>query len=134
MDEFLADLAHLVDRQPVVREHEPCPPEHTKESPLGLYVLAPELIRRRSPQEIEELRRVSEAGRSQRYLWVYGLLGLRVVAHKDGTLGLTWRAGSKLLGPGRSRAVEPPPPEDAAWVLSTESDVWESLDNVPDAG
>jgi hypothetical protein len=99
---------------------------------LGVYKLTPEHIRQRSPEEIEDTRRRNEAERSQRYLWAYELLGLRVVAHKDGTLELEWRAGSKVLRPGEQRAVKLPPPDDPTQVLSTERNLWESLDAVPD--
>lgn len=52
--------------------------------------------------------------RAERYRWAYELLGLRVVAHRDRTLELTWRAGSEVLGPEEPRELELPPPTTAA--------------------
>jgi archaeosine-15-forming tRNA-guanine transglycosylase len=43
--------------------------------------------------EMGELRHARERERAERYRGVYTDLDLRVVAHKDGTLELTWRAG-----------------------------------------
>jgi hypothetical protein len=138
VDEFLTDLPHFVDREPVIREHQTVPLEREPGldggGRLPIYTLTPSRIRWRSPEEIEEIHRKNEAERSQRYRWVYGLLGLRVVAHKDGTLELAWRAGSKLLGPGEPRVMELPLPDNPAWALSAESDSWESLDAIPDPG
>jgi archaeosine-15-forming tRNA-guanine transglycosylase len=48
-----------------------------------------------TPDQVEmgELRHARERERAERYRGVYTNLDLRVVAHKDGTLELTWRAG-----------------------------------------
>ena len=40
-----------------------------------------------------DLRSARERERAERYRGVYTTLGLRVVAHEDGTLELTWKAG-----------------------------------------
>lgn len=58
---------------------------------LPIYTPTPSRIGRRSPGEIEELHRKSLVGRSQRHLWVYDLLSLRVVAQKGRGAGLAWR-------------------------------------------
>jgi len=50
-------------------------------------------IGREGRQEAEELRRKQERERAERYRAVYTTLGLRIVAHEDGTLELTWKAG-----------------------------------------
>src|SRR5829696_5171255 len=42
---------------------------------------------------LEELPLAQECERAERYRSVYTSLGLRVIAHKDGTLELTWRIG-----------------------------------------
>ena len=59
--------------------------------------------------------------RAERYLWVYGLLGSRVVAHKDGTLVVSGTFGGRKLAPGEPRAPEPPPPYEDATALSSSS-------------
>jgi hypothetical protein len=60
--------------------------------------------------------------RAERYRWAYGLLGLRVVAHKDGSLEVSGTFGERTLAPGEPRAVELPPPGYAAGSLSSVSD------------
>lgn len=110
VDEHLADLPHLVDREPVVRDHETVPEPRTEGNPHGVYRLAPDRVRQRTPEEAERLIEERDRERGERYRWVYGLLGLRVAAHKDGTLELTWRAGGEVLGPGEPREVQLPPP------------------------
>jgi len=122
VDQHLADLPHLIDRTPLIRDHETVPPEPTENDSLNIYALRPERVRQRTPEEVEGLRERRDRERAERYRWVYGLLGLRVVAHRDGTLELTWRAGSKVLGPGKPRAAELPPPYDGPLALSGSSD------------
>jgi site-specific DNA recombinase len=97
VDAHLADLPHLIVRTPVIREHETAPPKRGEDGSLPIYLLNPERIRERTTEEIAELREQRDRERAERYRWAYGLLGLRVVASKDGTLELTWRAGSEIL-------------------------------------
>ena len=97
VDAHLADLPHLIDRTPVIREHETAPPKRGEDGSLPIYLLNPERMRERTTEEIAELREQRDRERAERYRWAYGLLGLRVVASKDGTLELTWRAGSEIL-------------------------------------
>jgi hypothetical protein len=112
----LADLPHLIDRDLPVREYETVPPERGEDGSLPIYTLTPGRIRERTTEEVAELREQRERERAERYRWVYGLLGLRVVASRDGTLELGWRAGSEVLGPGEPRpaSVELPPPTTRA--------------------
>ena len=109
----LADLPHLIDPELPVREYETVPPERGEDGSLPIYSLTPERIRERTTEEVAELREQRDRERAERYRWVYGLLGLRVVASRDGTLELEWRAGSEVLGPGEPRpaSVELPPPD-----------------------
>ncbi len=100
----------------------PPQPEPRLDGELPIYELSPERIRRRTPEEIEELRKKQGRERAERYLWVYGLLGLQVVAHKDGTLVVSGTFGGRKLAPGEPRAAEPPPPYEDATVLSSSSD------------
>jgi hypothetical protein len=51
------------------------------------------MFRERTPEEMEELGRGQERERAERYRGVYTTLGLRMVAHQDGALELTWKAG-----------------------------------------
>ena len=126
MDEHLADLPQIVDREPVIRDYGTVPEPRTEENPHGVYRLAPARIRERTPEELKRLVEERDRERGERYRWVYGLLGLRVLAHRDGTLELTWRAGGEVLRPGEPREVELPPPDQtdgqAGSALSTVSD------------
>src|SRR5215211_300768 len=54
------------------------------------------MFRERTPEEMEELRREQERERAERYRGVYTTLGLRFVAHEDGTLELAWKAGEEV--------------------------------------
>jgi hypothetical protein len=65
---------------------------------------------------------VGAEGRAERYRWAYGLLGLRVVARKDGTLEVSGTFGERVLAPGEPRPVELPPPDYETGVLSGSSD------------
>jgi hypothetical protein len=55
-------------------------------------IVVPGMHCKRTPEEMEQLRREAECERVEHYRDVYTKLGLRAVAHKDGTLELTWRA------------------------------------------
>ena len=64
-----------------------------------IYTLAPERIRERTPEEVEELSERHERERTERYGAAYAMLGLKVVAYNDGSLEITWRGGGcKLSG------------------------------------
>jgi hypothetical protein len=120
----LADLPRLIDRTLPLREYETVPPERGEDGSLPIYSLTPERIRERTTEEVAELREQRERERAERYRWVYGLMGLRVVASRDGSLELTWRAGSEVLGPGEPRpaSVELPHRGYAGTALSVSSD------------
>ena len=67
-----------------------------------IYTLTPECIRYRTPEEMEKLREKRERERAEHYGVAYAMLGLKVVAHHDGSLEITWRGGGcKLSGPRR---------------------------------
>ena len=55
---------------------------------------------RHLPEEVERREREAEDERSARYRGMYEDLGLRVVAHPDGTLGATWRFATATLRTG----------------------------------
>ena len=60
--------------------------------------------------------------RAERYRWAYGLLGLRVLARKDGTLEVSGTFGERVLAAGEPRSVDLPPPGYETGVLSVSSD------------
>jgi hypothetical protein len=115
IDEYLCELPTLIQgRDDAIRkhtyteEHE----EHRREAAvrgrLPVFRLSPEMFRERTPEEMDELRRVRERERAERYRSVYTTLGLRIVAHEDGTLELTWKTGegvSKTCTSPRCRAA-----------------------------
>ncbi len=90
-------LAELVDRRPVVREHETVGAERTEGNPFGLYLLTRDSIRRLDGEELEEKRRAAEEERSQRFRQLYEMLDLRVVCHQDRSLEVTWSGGADTL-------------------------------------
>ena len=100
VEEYLRELPHLVHgRDEVIREHT-YTEEHEKRwieaadgGRLPVFSPSPEMFRERTPEEMEEFRRTHERERAERYRGVYTTLGLRIVAHRDGTLDLTWKAG-----------------------------------------
>jgi hypothetical protein len=67
--------------------------------------------RRRTPQEMEELRLTRERERGRRYRAVYELLGLKALAQKDGALEISGTFGLRESKPGYGRpaAGEPVP-------------------------
>ena len=69
-----------------------------------------------------ELREMRERERAERYGDVYRLLTLRVVAHRDGTLEVSGTFGGQSLPFGKRRALELPPFDCPAHVLSSSSD------------
>ena len=99
IEEYLREFPYLVHgRDRVIRnythteEHIEREREVLEEEGLPIFTLTPEMFRERKPEEMEELRRAHERERAERYRGVYTTLGLRVVAHADGALDLTWRA------------------------------------------
>jgi hypothetical protein len=100
IEEYLRELLYLVHgRDKAVRnythteEHEEREGKVREEERLPIFTVSPEMFRERTPEEMEELRRKQERERAERYRGVYTTLGLRIVAHEDGTLELTWKAG-----------------------------------------
>ena len=95
VDEYLGDLPDLLDRSTLVRSYETVPVEKTKENPLGVFILTPDRIRYLPREEVE--RRERKAKRSQGFRELYETLDLRVVAHKDHSLEVTWSSGQTNL-------------------------------------
>jgi hypothetical protein len=103
IEEYLRELPDLVHgRDKVVRnythteEHEERERKIREEGGLPVFTVSPKMFRERTPEELEELLRKQERERAERYRGVYTTLGLRIVAHEDGTLELTWKAGEGI--------------------------------------
>jgi hypothetical protein len=61
--------------------------------------VVPGMHRQRTPEEMKELRDEAERERVGRYLQAYEMLDLKVVAHPDRTLEISWTGGGcKLSG------------------------------------
>ncbi len=90
VEEYLADLPEIIGHEPVVREYETVPTDRTPDNPLGVYTLTPERVRFLSEAELAQKRSAAEAERAARLQRLYEMLDLRVTAHKDGTLEVTW--------------------------------------------
>ena len=99
------DLLYLLDSRRAVRDHETSAPERTQENPLGPYTLAPDRIRHLPEEEVERREREAEDERAARYRATYEDLGLRVVAHPDGTLEASWRIGEAVLRKSNDTSV-----------------------------
>ena len=97
VEAYSRDLPDVVDRRRIVRDHATIPAERTPDNPRGIYRLAPERIRCKSAEEIEEERLAAENERSARLRFVYEAIGLAVTAHKDGTLLRWWSLGERAL-------------------------------------
>ncbi|MDQ3941745.1 MAG: recombinase zinc beta ribbon domain-containing protein, partial [Actinomycetota bacterium] len=102
IEEYLRELPHLLDLEPLLREYETSAPEATPDDPLGaLYTITPERIRFLPEEELAERRRAVEEKRARRFRELYAMLGLKVVCHKDRSLEVSWGAHcSEWLGRG----------------------------------
>jgi hypothetical protein len=121
IEEYLRELPDLVHgRDKVIRnytyteEHEERERKAWEEGHLPIFSISHEMFCERTPEEMEMLRRKHERERAERYRGVYTTLGLRIVAHKDGTLELTWKVGE-----GVSEACVSPKCRAAATISSS---------------
>ncbi|HEX2739200.1 MAG TPA: hypothetical protein VHM69_02040 [Rubrobacter sp.] len=135
IDEHLRELPDLVHgRDDAIREHtyteehEECRREAAAEGRLPVFRPSPNMFRERTPEEMEELRRVRERERAERYRGVYTTLGLRIVAHEDGTLELTWRAGE-----GVSERCTSPRCKAAAMIFSSSTPARSKVSTCPNS-
>lgn len=109
IEEYLKDLPDLVEGTGTpIRKYETVPAERTPENPLGVYTLAPERIREHTPEETQYLWEQWERERAERYGAAYEMLALRVVAHHDGSLEVTWRGGGCKISGSRPSARRRP--------------------------
>jgi hypothetical protein len=97
VDEYLGDLPYLLDRSTLMRTYETVPAEKNEENPLGIFLLTPDRIRHLPEEEVERRERKARTKRSQGFRELYETLDLRVVAHKDRSLEVTWSGGETIL-------------------------------------
>jgi site-specific DNA recombinase len=102
-EELARELPHLLDARRVVRDHDTIPNERTGENPLGIYRLTTDRIRHLTEEEVTRREQEAEDERAARYRAAYEDLGLRVIAHPDGTLEASWGFGEVML---RNRSDE----------------------------
>jgi hypothetical protein len=94
------DLPYLLDRRQVVKDYVTSGAERTPENPLGLYKLTPDRIWYLPEEDVVRRGQEAEDERAARYRATYEDLGLRVVAHPDGTLEASWQFGKAVLRNG----------------------------------
>jgi len=121
VEEYIRELPYLVQGpQRIIRDH--MVKEDHRNDEFEPYLLTPEVLRERRPEEREELHHTEERKRSKRYRAMYELLGLKIVAQKDGTLDVSGAFGVRNMELGgeptsvwksltRTNAKELPPPE-----------------------
>jgi len=128
IEEYIRELPQMIDELPRIREHtlsdeRKAQLERDRHNGHGLkpYPVVPGTYRKRTPEEMEELRKEAERERAGRYRKLYERLGLKVVAFKDKTLEVTgtFGIGKITLGPDdpppKGVEIAPPPPDDPCW-------------------
>jgi hypothetical protein len=100
VEDFLADLPHLLGREKTVREYETVPAERTEDNPLGVFTLTPDSIRSLSEEELEQKRLDAETTRAARFREIYAMIGLQAAVHPSGALDISLgaNAGSERKG------------------------------------
>jgi hypothetical protein len=105
VEDYPRELPEMLDYMPRIRE---CVIEDEHKSKhLKPHPVVPGMHRKRTPEEMEQLRQEAERERAARCQYTYAKLGLKAVAHRDGTLVFTWKAGksvSKLCASPRCTA------------------------------
>lgn len=102
VEEYLADLPHLIDPEATIREYETVPEPRTEGNPLGAYTLTPESIRHRDAEQLEAERRANLEARRDRFREIYAALGISVVVNKDRSLEIRWSGGCSRWHRGTS--------------------------------
>jgi len=105
IEDFLRELPDQIDYVPRIREYvtEKMESSDTYILPDEAEIkLEPGKYRKRTPEEIEQLRQQAFRKRAERYRETYERLNLKVVAYPDGELEISWTGGvCKLLGTSR---------------------------------
>jgi len=81
VEQYLADLPHLITWMPTIREYETIPAERTENNPLGAYTLTPERVRHKDEEKLEAEQWVTLEARRDWFRKIYTALGLTVVYH-----------------------------------------------------
>jgi len=96
VDEYLKDFPDLLrGGERPIRNHA-YTDEHEERRQRVRETVSPEMFRERTALEVQELREAQDLEDAERYRHVYTNLGLRVVAHEDGVMEFTWRAGEDV--------------------------------------
>jgi hypothetical protein len=105
IEDYLRELPQMIDDMPHIRgyvvknEHKS---ERRNGHPPKPRLVVPGSHRKRTSEELEQLRHKAGLERDERYKWAYEKLGLKVVAYSDGVLEISWRGGiCKLSGTSR---------------------------------
>jgi hypothetical protein len=82
------ELPQIINHMPRIREYVERDEYETQHRPghLSPRPVVPGKHRKRTPEEMEELRQEAERERAERYRDLYERLGLKVIAFKDKTL------------------------------------------------
>jgi chromosome segregation ATPase len=100
-EQYRRDLPLLAQLAAIrLRNYESIGAGRTPENPLGIYKLMPDAIRYLPDKEMQRREREAEEQRATRYQAMYEDLGLRAVAHPDGTLEASWRFREAVLRNG----------------------------------
>lgn len=102
VEEYLADLPHLIDPAMATREYETIPSVRTEDNPLGAYRLTPERIRHKDGEKLEAERRTTLEARRDRFREIYTALRLTVACHQDRSLEIRWSGGCSRWHRGTS--------------------------------
>ena len=96
IEDYLRELPDEIDYVPRIREDvtEKMESSDTYVLPDNAEpTLEPGKYRRRTPEEMEQLRKEAECKRAEKYRKVYDDLKLKVVAYPDGVLEISWTGG-----------------------------------------
>jgi hypothetical protein len=98
VEDYLSELPQMLDYMPRIRESVERDEYKTQHRPghLNPRPVVPGMHRKRTPEEMEQLRHEAERERAERYQYMYAKLGLKTVAHSDGTLDFTWKDGKSV--------------------------------------
>jgi hypothetical protein len=91
VEDYLKELPQIIDDRPPIREYV-IKDEHKNKGLTPRSVVSGS-HRKRTPEEMEQLRQEAERERAERYRRAYDMLNLKVVAYPDGTLEISWTGG-----------------------------------------
>ncbi len=101
VEDYLKELPQMIDKVPRIRESV-IRDEYKgagSNGHLKPHLVVPGMHRKRTPEEMKKLKAEAERERTGRFRQAYEMLDLKVVAHPDGILEISWTGGScKLSG------------------------------------